>query len=118
MVDKVNKKYIKLGDIVLKQYNSENKVSKCDLTLSSIENDKKLSFTVDYSSKLFNKNTIERLSIHYIKILESITNNNGIKLSEISLMSEQEKNKILYEFNNTKIEYSKYNTIQQILKFK
>ncbi|MCS4483384.1 condensation domain-containing protein [Clostridium botulinum] len=114
MVDKVNKKYIKLGDIVLKQYNSENKVSKCDLTLSSIENDKKLSFTVDYSSKLFNKNTIERLSIHYIKILESITNNNGIKLSEISLMSEQEKNKILYEFNNTKIEYSKYNTIQQI----
>ncbi|NFL97255.1 amino acid adenylation domain-containing protein, partial [Clostridium botulinum] len=114
MVDKVNKKYIKLGDVVLKQYNSENKVSKCDLTLSSIENDKKLSFTVDYSSKLFNKDTIKRLSIHYIKILESITNNNGIKLSEISLISEQEKNKILYEFNNTKIEYSKYKTIQQI----
>ncbi|HAK41851.1 MAG TPA: hypothetical protein DCM59_02840, partial [Clostridium sp.] len=61
-------------------------------------------------SKLFKKETIERLSSHYVRILNSILSNKEIKLYEIDLLSETEKNQILYEFNDTKSDYPKDKT--------
>ncbi|MHB9940925.1 hypothetical protein CF065_04670 [Clostridium sporogenes] len=114
MVDTVNGGDIKLDDVILKQYNNENKVSKFDLTLNALERDRKLNFTIEYCSKLFKKETIERLSNHYIKVLESIVNNVEIKLSEIDLLSEAERNQILYKFNDTKVDYPKNKTIHEL----
>ncbi|GKX65197.1 non-ribosomal peptide synthase/polyketide synthase [Inconstantimicrobium mannanitabidum] len=114
MVDTVTGVDIKLDDIVLKSYNNENKVAKFDLTLNALENDEKLSFTIDYCSKLFNNETIERLSCHYIRILDSIAKNAEIKLKDINLLSETERNQILYEFNDTKVDYPKDKTIHEL----
>ncbi|WP_291571169.1 non-ribosomal peptide synthetase [Clostridium sp. UBA4548] len=114
MVDTVTSEDIKLNDIILKQYSNKNKVAKFDLTLNTLEIDEKLSFTMDYCSKLFKKETIERLSSHYIRVLDSIVNNVQIKLSEIDLLSEADKNQILYEFNDTKADYPKDKTIHEL----
>ncbi len=114
MVDTVTSEDIKLNDILLKPYNNENKASKFDLALNALENGKKLRFNIDYCSKLFKKETIERLSSHYIRILNNIVNNMEIKLSEVDLLSEEERNKILYEFNNTSAEYPKDKTIHEL----
>ncbi|MCJ8174436.1 amino acid adenylation domain-containing protein [Clostridium botulinum] len=114
MVDTVTRVDIKLDDIVLKTYSNENKVSKFDLTLNALEIDEKLSFTIDYCSKLFKKETIERLSRHYIRVLNNIVNNVEIKLSEIDLLSEEERNQIIYKFNDTKVDYQKNKTIHEL----
>uniref|UniRef100_UPI0032163CAE amino acid adenylation domain-containing protein n=1 Tax=Clostridium sp. TaxID=1506 RepID=UPI0032163CAE len=114
MVDTVNGGDIKLDDIILKQYNNGNKISKFDLTLNAVESDAKINFSIEYCSKLFKIKTIERLSTHYVKILNSIVNNVEIKLNEVNLLSEAEKNQILYEFNDTKIDYPKDKTIQEL----
>ncbi|NFK48857.1 non-ribosomal peptide synthetase, partial [Clostridium botulinum] len=114
MVDTVTIGDIKLEDIILKAYNNGSKISKFDLTLNALESDRKLNFTIEYCSKLFKKETIERLSNHYIRVLESIVNNVEIKLSEIDLLSEAEINQILYEFNDTKVDYPKNKTIHEL----
>jgi len=114
MVDTVTGVDIKLDDVVLSPYSNENKVSKFDLTLNALENDEKLSFTIDYCSKLFKKETVERLSSHYVRILDSIANNVEIKLNEVNLLSETERNQILYEFNDTKADYPKDKTIHEL----
>ncbi|HAY3898245.1 TPA: amino acid adenylation domain-containing protein, partial [Escherichia coli] len=114
MIDTVTSDDIKLEDIILKPCSNENKVSKFDLTLNALESDEKLNFIIDYCPKLFKKETIERLSSHYVRILESIVNNKEIKLSEVDLLSEEERNQILYEFNDTKVEYPKNKTIHEL----
>ncbi|WP_346940654.1 amino acid adenylation domain-containing protein [uncultured Clostridium sp.] len=114
MIDTVNGGDIKLDDIILKQYNNGSKISKFDLTLNALESDAKINFSIEYCSKLFKKETIERLSAHYVRILNSIVNNVEIKLNEVNLLSEAEKNQILYEFNNTKVDYPKDKTIHEL----
>ncbi|MBW9155187.1 non-ribosomal peptide synthase/polyketide synthase [Clostridium tagluense] len=110
----VNIDDIELDGLLLIQYNKANKISKFDLTLNVLENSRTLEFNLEYCTKIFNKETIERLSKHYIKILDDITNNTEIKLSEIEIVTEEEKNQILYDFNDTKVDYPKDKTIQEL----
>lgn len=105
---------IKLDDVVLKASVASNKVSKFDLTLNAVETNTKINFSIDYCVKLFKKEKVERLSSHYVRILESIVDSAEIKLKEVELLPEAEKNKILYDFNNTKAEYPKHKTIKEL----
>jgi len=114
IADTVAARDIRLNDVLLKYCDSESKISKFDLTLNAIENDKKLVFNIEYCLKLFSNETIQRLSSHYIKILDNISRNTEIKLIEIDILSEQERNQILYEFNNTKVDYPKDKTIHEL----
>ncbi|SFB47227.1 non-ribosomal peptide synthetase, partial [Clostridium frigidicarnis] len=92
----------------------EDNIAKFDLTLNAMFSDEKLSFSIQYCSKLFNKETIERLSNHYLTILDSILTNNEINITEIELLSEKEKNQLLNGFNDTKAEYPMDKTIQEL----
>ncbi|WP_207750723.1 non-ribosomal peptide synthetase [Anaeromonas gelatinilytica] len=114
MADTVTKENIRLDNVTLKQYDNGNKISKFDLILNALENDRTLNFNIEYCSKLFKKETIERLSSHYVRILDNIVNNKEIKLCEVDLLSEAERNQILYEFNDTKVNYSKDKTIHEL----
>ncbi len=114
MIDTVNSEDIKLDDMILKQYNNKSKIAKFNLTLNALENDDKLSLSIEYCSKLFKKETIERLSNHFVGILDRIVNNREIKLYEVDLLSEAEKNQILYEFNDTEVDYPKDKTMHEL----
>ena len=92
-----------------------NKVSKYDLTLEVIpQNDNTLKLNFEYCTKLFTKQFIESFSNHYKNILNIILDNIDTKISSICVLSEREKNKILYEFNNTKADYPKDKTISEL----
>ncbi|HCQ89689.1 MAG TPA: non-ribosomal peptide synthetase, partial [Clostridium sp.] len=114
MIDTVIDSDIKLDDTILKQYNNGNKISKFDITLNALESDTKLTLSIEYCSKLFKKETIERLSNHFVGILDRIVNNREIKLYEVDLLSEAEKNQILYEFNDTEVDYPKDKTMHEL----
>ncbi len=105
---------IEIDQLRFRPYEFENKVSKFDITLSAIESKEKITFDLQYCTKLFRRETIERLSKHYINILKEVTNNAEIKLSEIEILSKEEKDKLLYDFNSDKIEYPKDKTIHEL----
>jgi non-ribosomal peptide synthetase component F len=82
-------------------YDFENKVSKFDLTLSGGEIGEEIGFNLQYCTSLFKRDTIVRMIEHFINILHRVAENPELKLSEIELLSEEEKHKILYDFNDT-----------------
>ncbi|MBN1040279.1 non-ribosomal peptide synthetase [Clostridium botulinum] len=114
MLDTVSDIDIKLNDMSLIPYVSESTVAKFDLTLNAMEQNDTIAINIGYCSKLFKKSSIERLGRHYLAILENITINNEMKLGEIELLKDEEKNVLLNEFNDSSIEFDNKKTIQEL----
>gem|GEM_PF-704386 len=89
-------------------------ISKFDITLFAVESDKKLSFYVEYCTKLFRKETIEQFIGYFKNIISLVVKEPDIKLCQIGIISEEEKKRILYDFNNKEAEYPKDKTIHQL----
>ncbi len=92
----------------------ENLTAKFDLTLYAIEYSEGINFYLEYGTKLFKRKTIERMAGHFINILGEITANPEQKLSEIEMLSADEKHQVIVEFNSTKAENPKDKTIQEL----
>lgn len=80
--------------------------SKFDLSLEVVPMNDTINLTFEFSTKLFNKNFIENLSENFVNILNKIIEDINIKISDIDMLSKKEEQKILYEFNDTKKDYS------------
>jgi amino acid adenylation domain-containing protein len=59
----------------------------------------------EYSSDLFEPATIERMACHYLRLLKEISADPFKRLSEISILSEQETQELLQGFNRTRQDY-------------
>jgi len=70
--------------------------------------------TVEYNSLLYKKSTIERLVSHYFNLLKNALSNVNSQVFEIDILPEKEKKEILFEFNDTKADYSKDKTMHQL----
>ncbi len=102
------------GDIKTEYFTPDTKISKFDLSLEVVPENDILNLSFEYATALFNKQFIEDLSKHYSNILTSCLDNLNVKISNICMLSEAEKNKILYDFNNTKTDYPKDKTIAEL----
>lgn len=105
---------INFKDTQTQYFIPDNDVAKFDLTLEIIPIDNEYSLRFEYCTKLFNEDFIKRLSSHYINILNAILENYEIKIADIDMLSEEERNQILYDFNNTKMDYPRNKTIVQL----
>ncbi len=83
------------------------KISKFDFSLEVIPTSNNFEMRFEYCTKLFTKEYIEKMSNHYKNILNYLVNNLSSSISEINMLSKEEENKILHEFNNTYMPYSK-----------
>lgn len=104
---------LEVQGLVMKPYKADTGISKFDLAFNVEEKKDSILFCIEYASELFNKDTIARMSLHYIKILEEVLKNPERKLSDLEMITDYEK-KLICEFNNTEAVYSKDKTIQQL----
>ncbi|MFC9773776.1 amino acid adenylation domain-containing protein [Paenibacillus chitinolyticus] len=86
-------------------------IAKFDLTLSVEEFPDRLGLSFEYAVKLFKRETIEKLSRHFLNILETVVLNPDVNLSDIELLTETEKHRIIVEFNDTKALFPEDKTI-------
>lgn len=106
---------INFDNIVANMYIPDINISKFDLSLEIIPQDNdECCLNFEYCTKLFKKETIEKLANHFINIIKSIIEKPEEKIANICILSEQEKHKILNEFNDTKLDYPKDKTITQL----
>ncbi len=105
---------IELKGLNISTYKAENNISKFDITVIAVEMRDNISISIQYCTKLFNKVTIKRMYRHMENIIESVVKNPDVKLSEIEVLTEEEKQQILVDFNNTKVNYSKDKTIHRM----
>ncbi|SDI25417.1 amino acid adenylation domain-containing protein/natural product biosynthesis luciferase-like monooxygenase domain-containing protein [Chryseobacterium taeanense] len=92
-------------------YPLETKVSRLDLSLQIFENGDKLQLQFEYSTLLFKKETVDRFISYFNKIISSILENKYIRLADIEIISQDEKNMLLEKFNATSGDYPKNATI-------
>ena len=102
-----------IRDLKITPYNFNKYISKFDLTLAVIEKNGVYEMCFEYCTKLFRKDTIQRLAKHYINILKQVIQDSTIKLQNIDMLSDEEKDQLIYEFNNTYTEYGSNKTIYQ-----
>jgi len=65
----------------------------------------RLEITVIYNSEIFKQTSIEKLVNRYKYVLTQVVNNPQVEISNVELLSEEEKTKILIDFNDTAADY-------------
>ncbi|HLP49195.1 MAG TPA: condensation domain-containing protein, partial [Candidatus Kapabacteria bacterium] len=92
---------------------SMNETTHYDLTVGiMLFNEIEIKFS--FKRELFEKETIENLAGHFKKIMQTIIEKPETVLSQLEIISAEEKNRILYVFNHTAQEYPANKTIQQL----
>ncbi|MGD2084878.1 MAG: amino acid adenylation domain-containing protein [Candidatus Aminicenantes bacterium] len=103
-------------DLKLKPHPYKSRISKFDLSLFGIETgENQLSFSVEYSTKLFKPETIERFTRYFKRIIAWLVKNPAMAIAHMDIVSEEEKQRILAEFNDTEAWYPKDKTIHRLL---
>ncbi len=78
--------------------------SKFDLTLILSEDKNGLDGLIEYSTDLFEADTMRRLAVYYARILESCAANPEKRVAELRMLPDDERRKLLVEWNNTACE--------------
>ncbi|HET9182779.1 MAG TPA: amino acid adenylation domain-containing protein [Candidatus Angelobacter sp.] len=82
-----------------------HRVSRFDLTVSLWEADEAIAGGVEYSTSLFEKTTIERYMGYWRRLLEGMVANNDEILDCLNLLSANERDQALHEWNQTDAAY-------------
>lgn len=106
---------LNFGEIKTKYYIPDTKIAKFDLSLEVVPTDDEFKLNFEYATSLFKKDTIERFSDCFIHILEEVVDNYNLKISDIDILCDKDRNTILYEFNDTKMPYHREKTIYQMI---
>ncbi|MFA8437278.1 MAG: amino acid adenylation domain-containing protein, partial [Marinifilaceae bacterium] len=89
-------------------------ISKFDLTLNAVDCGEQLLLSFNYCTKLFRAATINRYIVYFRQLVEQLTSNQNQKLSGLQMISKEEKYQLLFEFNDTKLEFSRAKSIHQL----
>ncbi|NIM15670.1 MAG: amino acid adenylation domain-containing protein [Candidatus Aminicenantes bacterium] len=114
MFDVVELSLTSLSDLRLKPYEYTPNTSRFDLFLLAEEKNEMLLFTFTYCTKLFKNETIKRFIEYFKNIVFSVLSNPDQEIGEIELITDREKRKVLYDFNDNGLEYPVNKTIPQL----
>ncbi|WP_010249962.1 non-ribosomal peptide synthetase [Acetivibrio cellulolyticus] len=95
-------------------YKVESKTSKFDLTMEVVENEEDLAVNIEYCTRLFKPETIERMAGHFKNIVDEVINNAELTLDEIDMLSKAEHEQIINVFNSTLAEYDKEKPVYKL----
>lgn len=93
----------KPGEILIKDY-TLSEMTNYDLTLA-VMMDTAIHFRLVYNSESFEQQIMENFMMHFKNILKQMLNNPNMKVSDIDILTAEERNKVLYEFNQTEIKF-------------
>jgi amino acid adenylation domain-containing protein len=89
-------------------------MTKFDLTFSLIDKGHGIAGHIEYSTDLFNRDTIERMARHFQTLLEGIVAEPDQSIATLPIMTEPECHQILFEWNDTVADYPKDKCIHEL----
>ncbi len=92
----------------------EGTTSRFDLTLSMQNTATGLVGLWEYNTDLFDGSTIERMTGHFMTLLEGIIANPEERISQLPLLTQVEQHQLLVEWNDTQVDYSQDQCIHQL----
>ncbi|MEC0530926.1 amino acid adenylation domain-containing protein, partial [Bacillus sonorensis] len=94
-----------LAEINVRPAHFIHQISVFDITLIAVESNGVIRCEMEFSTDIFMKTTIERWAAHFTEFLHSSIINPNTRLSELNILDENEKQKLVMEFNNTQVEF-------------
>jgi amino acid adenylation domain-containing protein len=95
-------------------YEYETRRARFDLSLSVYESEQTLTFVMEYSTKLFKKETIWKFFNYFKTIVSLVVKTPGMKIKEIEMISARDRRSLLYDFNDTASGYPQDKTIHEL----
>ncbi|QOQ56761.1 non-ribosomal peptide synthase/polyketide synthase [Bacillus amyloliquefaciens] len=92
---------LEIKDVSFKPYPNEHTMAKFDLTLTAVEEESGIHFTMEYLTSLFKPETIERMTGHFVQLIDSIIKQPEAELARLNMMTRKENSEIQKLFNDT-----------------
>jgi amino acid adenylation domain-containing protein len=103
-----------LPGIELRAVGGRRVTAKFDVTLQMQETPHGLRGEIEYATDLFDRSTIERLAGHLRILLEGIVADPDARISELSLLSDAERHRVVEEWNGTASDYASDRCIHEL----
>ena len=100
--------------LTAKHLDIDNGASRFDMTLAMTETEEGYEVDIEYPTDLYRRERIERMTKHLENILESVVVDLSQRLSDLPLLSENEKQQLLVDWNETKVEYPSRSCIHEL----
>jgi len=105
---------INLAGIHAEPMDCDAGTAKFDLTLALGERDGRLLGSFEYSSEIFDHETIDRMIGHYLTLLKGIATDPDRSIAELALLTPGERKRIVLQWNDTAANLPKERCIHQL----
>src|SRR5258708_10311490 len=103
------------GQLEIHKYEDAARItSRFDLLFIFLHEDDTLRVRIEFNSDIYGQATMERLADHLLQISEAIVLHPGRPVSQLEILSQVEREQLLYEFNDTTLEYPPGKTLVQL----
>jgi len=92
---------LQMSGLRMMRVRGEGGSTKFDLTLALEESGGRLQGSIEYSSDLFDRETVARLSAHYERLLSELSRDAGQQIWRSEMLGSSEREQLLWEWNQT-----------------
>ncbi|MBC7828705.1 MAG: AMP-binding protein, partial [Chitinophagaceae bacterium] len=103
-----------LGEVQLSREEYEHTTAQFDLSFSITETAEGLQGELEYCTDLYSAQTIQRILGHFRQLLGAIVIEPQQLIGNLSIISEEERNQLLFDFNTTQSKYPDTKSIVQL----
>ncbi|KIO77621.1 hypothetical protein TH53_08205 [Pedobacter lusitanus] len=90
---------LQLEGVSLETENVEHAIAKYDLSFIITEKKDGLTLSIEYCTDLFERDTIARMAGHYVQLLEAIAASPSQQIAQLTLLTPEDKDQLLLQFN-------------------
>ncbi|MBV9124021.1 MAG: AMP-binding protein, partial [Planctomycetes bacterium] len=106
---------LEFGGLTLTPWEIDNGTSKFDLSLFVVDRGDRLTGTLEYSTDLYEQDTMARLLGHWPTLLEGILAHPEQALADLPLLTETERWQVLLDFNATQTNYPQVHLLPELI---
>ncbi|MHC5729313.1 MAG: AMP-binding protein, partial [Nostoc sp.] len=114
LLSKESKAVMKIPGLEHQEYPLAPRTAQFDLSWSFFEDANDLRLVIEYEPDIFREETIARMSGHFLQIIEEVIRNPDCQLSQINLLTPEERYQLLIKWNNTAVSYPQDKCIHQL----
>jgi amino acid adenylation domain-containing protein len=96
---------LEFGGLTMRSELIDNGTAKFDLSIYMRDHNGKLSGYIEYNTRLFEESTVQRLLGHFVGLMEGIAVNPDQSLFQLPLLTNIERQELLYHWNQTGMDY-------------
>ena len=105
---------LRLPGLTLAPIEIKRQTTQFDLNFNLQETKQGLTATIEFSTDLFDSETISNLLRHWRVLLEGIVDNPARRISEFPLLTDDERHRVLIQWNDTKTDYPTSGLIHEL----